>query len=115
MPLSMKNVAEQLKDKEHSKTKEEKYYDLLLGYYIVMGRFIARYNIYDYPLIKVHPNGKSYTTLIPDKIESLAERGIFVHAERKAIEDKSKADLLAKFLVCFQVLWMVIETVTREL
>ncbi|KAI5792090.1 hypothetical protein FPQ18DRAFT_305392 [Pyronema domesticum] len=75
----------------------------------IEGQFIARYNIYDYPLIKVHPNGKSYTTLIPDKIESLAERGIFVHAERKAIEDKSKADLLAKFLVCFQVLWMVIE------
>jgi hypothetical protein len=98
---------------EHSETKEEKQYDLTMGYYIVMGGFMARYIEYSdggLTRIKAHPNGKSYTTLQPYEIlHFLVRKGIFVRVERKAIEHKSKADVLAKFLVCFPVPWMVIE------
>ncbi|KAI5810408.1 hypothetical protein BZA77DRAFT_254877 [Pyronema omphalodes] len=37
------------------------------------------------------------------------------HTPLKSIRDKSKADVLAKGLVCFQVLWMTIQTISRKI
>lgn len=76
--------------------RREKHYDLMMGYYIIMGGFIT-----------VTFDG--YGVLTADDIESCARKGIFHRVDRRTIEDKSKADFLAKFLVCFQVIWIVIE------
>lgn len=51
----------------------------------------------------------SYQTLDPYDVTYLVNKGEFLRVEQKQIEDKSKADILAKFLVCFQVFWMLVE------
>jgi hypothetical protein len=69
----------------------------MMGYYIIMGGFITEISVGRYSVLKA------------DDIEYCARRAIFHRVDRKTIEDKSKADFLAKLLVCFQVIWMVIE------
>ncbi|KAM6513582.1 hypothetical protein FALCPG4_015971 [Fusarium falciforme] len=44
----------------------------------------------------------------------LAERGHWIKIQKKDIDDKSKADILQKCLVVIQVLWMVIQCVSRK-
>ena len=43
----------------------------------------------------------------------MATMGLLPDLEKKAIMDKSKADSLGKALVCFQILWMSIQTIAR--
>ena len=80
-------------------------YDLLYGYYVVMGGFtLPTQGLSYYP-----PNRMISTrmTLTPRCILTLAKRGIFIPIDRRTIKDKSKADLLAKALAIVQVLWML--------
>jgi len=49
------------------------------------------------------------STLTPAAIIELARRGKFLSVAPQSIADKSKADFIAKFLVCFQVSFLVIE------
>ncbi len=44
----------------------------------------------------------------------LARRGIFFEVSEEFIEDKSKADALAKALVCLQVTWTVIQVISKK-
>jgi hypothetical protein len=43
-------------------------------------------------------------TITPEGLLLLARRGKFCRVDRSHIQDKSKADILAKGLVCIQVL-----------
>ncbi|WAO95571.1 Hypothetical protein NCS54_01320000 [Fusarium falciforme] len=45
----------------------------------------------------------------------LAERGHWIKIQKKDIDDKSKADILQKCLVVIQVLWMVIQCISRKI
>jgi hypothetical protein len=62
----------------------------------MMGGFAA--NVED-----IH-NVLDRVTLTPDGVLFLAQYGHFCKVKRSEIDDKSKADILAKSLVCFQVL-----------
>ncbi|KAI5819567.1 hypothetical protein BZA77DRAFT_304353 [Pyronema omphalodes] len=109
------------------KRREERY-DLMMGYYIIMGGFVTEnphyigkideetgeMNLSDIG-IRVRPQTNRYITLTARDIWRCAEYGTFHRVDRRTIEDKSKADFLAKFLVCSQVIWMVIETSARKL
>jgi hypothetical protein len=55
--------------------------------------------------------GKSVrrSTITPAGIILLAKNDAFPITSHQAIQDKSKADLLAKILVCFQVSFLVIQ------
>ena len=48
-------------------------------------------------------------TITPKAIAFLAKHGHFIKISDEAIKDKSKADMLAKALVCIQVGWMLVQ------
>lgn len=60
-------------------------------------------------------NSLKKVTLTPFGILLLAQHGFFCNASRKYIEDKSKADLLAKSLVCLQVLLVIGQAIERHI
>jgi hypothetical protein len=97
--------------------KEYPKYDLVAGYYIVMGGFVARCDLVNSRIEHFQPNfsGENYGTLNPDTVEALAKNGHFLPVQTRTVQDKSKADILAKGLVCFQVLWMLLEASDTEL
>jgi hypothetical protein len=81
-------------------------YSLLDGYFALMGGLVI-----DNPQIaKKFPNlpNSRCLTITPRGVEVLASRNHFLKVPDKRIHDRSKADVLAKGLICFQVLWMVI-------
>ena len=51
--------------------------------------------------------------LTADAIIELAQRGIFFDIATNSINDKSKADLLAKGLIICQVSWLVVQSIAR--
>lgn len=53
-------------------------------------------------------------TLTPVGIRAFAMRGYFFSINERTIDDKSKADVLAKGLVCSQVLWMLLQCLARK-
>ena len=55
-----------------------------------------------------------YVTLTAKDLEKLARRGKFIEIEESEIIDKSKADMLAKILVCFQVMWLLVDCLARK-
>lgn len=57
----------------------------------------------------------SRLTISPKGIYFLARHGHFLRIPESTIEDKSKADVLAKLLVCLQVTWLLIQTVGRKI
>lgn len=48
-----------------------------------------------------------------DAVIDLTKQGHFFDVSSESIQDKSKADLLAKGLVVFQVSWLVVQSVAR--
>ncbi len=54
-------------------------------------------------------------TISPKGLAFLAKHGHFVRVPESTIMDKSKADTLAKALVCVQVGWMLVQTITRRI
>ena len=54
-------------------------------------------------------------TISPKGVFFLAKHGHFLDVSVAAIRDKSKADILAKGLVCIQVTWMLVQTIARRL
>ena len=82
-------------------------YSLIYGYFVTMGGFIV-------DVSHLH-NTLSRLTLSPKGIAFLAKHGHFVKISDSAIKDKSKADWLAKSLVCIQVGWMLVQTVSRRI
>jgi hypothetical protein len=57
---------------------------------------------------------RSYSTITAKGILALAREGQFVSIDESQISDRSKADILAKGLVCLQVLWMLIQCIARK-
>ena len=82
-------------------------YSLRYGYFVTMGGFVV-------DVSHLH-NTLSRLTISPKGIAFLAKHGHFVKISDEAIKDKSKADWLAKSLVCIQVGWMLVQTVSRRI
>lgn len=76
------------------------------GFYVAMGGFVV--DVRD-----IH-NHLELVTILPQGVLWLAERGHFIDLSKKDIQDKSKADALAKSLVCIQVTWLVIQCIGRK-
>jgi hypothetical protein len=75
-------------------------------FYAVMGGFMV-------DVSDIH-DSHSLLTLQPLGIVELAKNGHFFELSETSIKDKSKADILAKLLVCVQVVWMVIQCIGRK-
>ena len=54
-------------------------------------------------------------TISPKGVAFLAKHGHFLRIADAVIKDKSKADTLAKSLVCIQVSWMLVQTISRRI
>jgi hypothetical protein len=54
-------------------------------------------------------------TITPEGVLFLARRGKFCRVNRSHVQDKGKADMLAKGLVCIQVLWVAGQAVERKI
>jgi hypothetical protein len=94
----------------HSQDKVDdattKKFSMTYCFYAIMGGFVVDVSDISDEL--------SVVALQPSGIVHLAKRGHFIEIPEKAIKDKSKADLLAKSLVCLQVSWMVIQCIGRR-
>ena len=88
---------------QHRETR----YTLLYGYFVTMGGFVV-------DVSHLH-NTLSRLTISPKGIAFLARHGHFVSIPDAVIRDKSKADTLAKALVCIQVGWMLVQTISRRI
>ena len=76
------------------------------GHFSVMGGFVV-------DVSHLH-NSLSHLTISPKGIAFLARHGHFLRISESCIQDKSKADVIAKVLACIQVTWMLIQTVERK-
>jgi hypothetical protein len=76
-------------------------------HYVLMGGFAAEVDDLHYLLTRV--------TINVDGILCLAKYGHFCRVKRSHIADKSKADILAKSLVCIQALWVAGQAIERKL
>ena len=61
----------------------------------------------------IHDN-VTRATLIPASVLSLAEEGHFIDISDQDIQDKSKADILAKSLVILQVTWICLQCISQK-
>lgn len=77
------------------------------AHYALMGGFAA--DVED-----IH-NKLERVTLATDGIKFLAKNGYFCQLDPGDIEDKSKADYLAKGLVCVQVVWIIGQAIERKI
>ncbi|KAI9766758.1 MAG: hypothetical protein M1839_004775 [Geoglossum umbratile] len=76
---------------------------IVQAFYVVMGGLTL--NVRD-----IHGR----RTLTPQGLLFFARRGCFFDIPEDTIRDKSKADILAKGLVCCQVTWVVIQCIARK-
>jgi hypothetical protein len=76
-------------------------------HYVLMGGFAVEVD-------DIH-NLLTRVTITVDGVLYLAKYGHFCRVKRSLIADKSKADILAKGLVCIQVLWVAGQAVERKL
>ncbi|PMD28467.1 hypothetical protein NA56DRAFT_653172 [Hyaloscypha hepaticicola] len=60
-------------------------------------------------------NALKQATLTTNGLLFLADQGYFFEVSTETIADKSKANLLAKSLVCLQVLWVAGQTIERKI
>ncbi|RYP75180.1 hypothetical protein DL771_002505 [Monosporascus sp. 5C6A] len=79
--------------------------DLTFGYFVVQGGLAVDVSEF---------SNFETLTLAPSGVLLLASRGYVLDIRREAIDDKSKANLLAKGLICFQVTWMVVQAIARK-
>ncbi|KAL8652818.1 MAG: hypothetical protein Q9210_002467, partial [Variospora velana] len=93
-------------DKLDDSAQLRKPFSLVYGFYVLMGGFAINAS----PL-----HDRLQTVLLtPNGVLHLAERGRFIHISDLEIEDKSKANVLAKFLVILQFLWTMAEVLSRK-
>lgn len=76
------------------------------SFYVVIGGFVV-------DVSGIHDIYKIFT-LTPSAILKLARNDHFIDIPNHAIQDKSKADVLAKGLVCFQVTWLMVQCIARS-
>jgi hypothetical protein len=80
---------------------------MVYAFYATMGGFAA-------DVESLH-NALKRVTFSPNAILFLAKEGKFCRVNRNDIEDKSKANVLAKALVCVQVLWVAGQAIERKI
>ncbi|KAA8897466.1 hypothetical protein FN846DRAFT_992436 [Sphaerosporella brunnea] len=101
--------------------KEEHPFSMTCSFFIVMGGTIVKTTDNkdkdDSANEKSILTAEEYCTLTPEGFEYLLDRGVLTDAvlEQKEILDKGKADFLAKFLVCVQAAWMILQCILRKL
>jgi hypothetical protein len=81
---------------------------MVYAQYAVMGGFAA-------DIQHIHNAITERVTITTDGILFLARHGFFCRIRKDDIQDKSKADILAKGLVCVQVLWVAGEAIERKI
>jgi hypothetical protein len=86
-------------------------WSLSLGYFGVMGGFEV-----EHPKLQGDAGDDSDFTLTPQGVLLFRELNLLPSAEvlKHSVNDKNKTDSLAKGLVCFQAIWMLIQTVARK-
>ena len=89
----------------HNKRNKPELVNLQYGFYVTMGGF-------GYVLDDL-ATSNSYMTLTPNGVIALAGQGYFVDIGHRNIEDKNKANILTKSLICIQVSWLVIQCIAR--
>ena len=89
-------------------SSKSKKFHLEYGFLAVMGGIATS----DVATLK--DDAKRYYTLTPDAILIFARQGIFFDISSEEMSDRSKADLVAKGLVCLQVIWFLIQCVARK-
>ena len=77
------------------------------GFYVLMGGLAV-------DVSHIHDRLKK-VFLTPEGVIHLADRGYFLHVSDADIEDKSKADTLAKALVLSQIIWTVLQCLSRKI
>lgn len=87
-------------------SRPENRFDMVYGHYAVMGGFAV-------DVENMH-NVATRVTITHSGVLSLAKNGHFCRVNRSRIQDKSKADILAKGLVCIQVLWVAGQVIERK-
>ncbi|KAF8252537.1 hypothetical protein K440DRAFT_631337 [Wilcoxina mikolae CBS 423.85] len=102
-----------------TQSKEIQHLELQDGFYAVMGGYVADLPAGWYEPVTLSGADKRYRpagryTLTPTGLIELAEKDIFVAIPTKTVQDKSKANVLAKFLVCFQVSFLVVQSIARK-
>ncbi|KAI0865997.1 hypothetical protein F4860DRAFT_500053 [Xylaria cubensis] len=97
------------KSKEPKSEKEQKYVNRQFGwtycFYVAMGGLTV-------DVTPIHST-VSHMTITPTGLVLLAEHNHFIEVPKGTINDKSKADGLAKALVCLQVAWLIIQSIGR--
>lgn len=81
-------------------------FKMTYAHYVVMGGIAAD--------ITEYHNVLETITLTTDGVLFLAENGVFCRVRPSDIKDKSKADYIAKVLVCIQVLWLLGLVIERK-
>ena len=89
----------------HSNRSKPELVDLQYDFYVTMGGF--NYILDDLATSNPH------MTLTPNGVIALAGQGYFVDIGQRNIEDKSKANILTKSLICIQLSWLIIQCIAR--
>jgi hypothetical protein len=101
----LKKAAQIHNSKEENETVDGGF-DMTYAHFVTMGGFALRVDHLHNTLERV--------TITPQGMLLLASRGHFVCPDIDAINDKSKANLLAKGLAVLQVLWLVGQVIERK-
>ncbi|KAJ2989973.1 hypothetical protein NUW58_g3190 [Xylaria curta] len=99
------HAAQRLKRELEQQPNNADRFGLTYCFYVVMGGFAVDVDA-------IHDTSK-YMTITPDGLVLLAQRGHFITLDKRTIQDRSKADVLAKTLVCVQVAWLIIQSIGR--
>ena len=79
---------------------------LSYGFFVIMGGFITRD-------IKHISDGFEYATITSKGVLELAREGKFLDVSPEVIQDRSKANVIGKGLVCVQVIWFTVQCIAR--
>jgi hypothetical protein len=109
------------KDKDAENTNTVELWTLRQGFFAVMGGFHIEVDWEGAPDqerlegdVNVFTDGR---TLTPTGLKFLFRQRVRAHLrsfDENKIKDKSKSDSLAKFLICVQAMWMLIQTIVRQ-
>ncbi|RVX71197.1 hypothetical protein B0A52_04771 [Exophiala mesophila] len=83
------------------------------GFYAAMGGFVFELDSETATTLHLSTGAPHRITITPCGIMMLAQCGVLPRIRKEDIKDKSKADGLAKLVVCLQAGWMVVQTLAR--
>jgi hypothetical protein len=92
---------------KHGKADPKSHFDMTYAHFVMMGGFAIEVD-------HLH-NALRSVTVTPRGMLLLAKQGHFVHLNKDAIKDKSKASLLGKGLALLQILWLAGQVIERKI